>query len=152
MCPASVSNETEVCACVFMCVCGGREAWEICTAVKANAVDSCLNLCECTKCGEEAIHLCVWCEPGPVFSSVLWDFGVILLHHTFTKTHGEDHPQELQAKGLSFLLEKLDPKETCQYNTISTEIKRTTKLLRTIEMHFKNTIQQISTKSDGEPA
>lgn len=32
---------------------------------------------------------------APDSGSVLWDFGVILLHHTFTETHGEDHPQEL---------------------------------------------------------
>lgn len=35
-------------------------------------------------------------EAGSVFTSVLWDFGIILLDDTLAQTHGEDHPKELE--------------------------------------------------------
>lgn len=40
--------------------------------------------------------ICVWCEVGSVFSSVLRYFGIILLDDTLAQTHGENHPEELE--------------------------------------------------------
>lgn len=43
---------------------------------------------ESTRKERERVHLSLWHEAGPVFSSVFGYFGVILLDNTLAQTHG----------------------------------------------------------------
>lgn len=57
---------------------------------------------------EKSRSICVWCEAGSVFSSVLRYFGIILLDDTLAQTHGEDHSEELEENGVVSLVIRVE--------------------------------------------